>query len=570
MSTTEPIKIDRPQRWDEPFDGSMTNAQVAHLMTLTPFVDMDASSFPKAIALDGILRNDCKIHDLRSGDIIVREGDYGNSAFLILSGTALVSLKKLPDALLGRASRKPTSWWSSIARAWNPSKFPEVRDYSNDRQHGDTGTREDEKGTHVFLHDIPRVIPPNESVELFEGEIFGEISALTRSPRSATVVAKTEMKLLEIRWQGFRELLKYDPALKTQVDQLYRTNGLRAHLREVELFSKLDRGILQQIADATEFHSYGDFQWNREFKSTKKKDISDRILTEELIAEENHPADDLILIRSGFARLSRAHGDGHQTIAYLGKGQTFGLREIAHHWQFGESRPWMLSLRALGYVDVLKIPARVIQELVLPSILKKDLPAPLPPLNPEDRKGERRLANRAESVDTGLLEFLVDKRLINGTNTMVIDLDRCTRCDDCVRACAATHDNNPRFNRTGEIYDNWMVTNACMHCLDPVCMIGCPTGAIGRDAETGTVVINDQTCVGCSTCANSCPYQNIQMVEINSPKGLPIVDLDRGSRIQKATKCDLCIDHLGGPACQKACPHDALFRIDLTQTQEEI
>ena len=43
--------------------------------------------------------------------------------------------------------------------------------------------------------------------------------------------------------------------------------------------------------------------------------------------------------------------------------------------------------------------------------------------------------------------FLVEHRFVNGTASMLIDLDRCTRCDDCVRACAVAHDNNPRFVR---------------------------------------------------------------------------------------------------------------------------
>lgn len=171
-------------------------------------------------------------------------------------------------------------------------------------------------------------------------------------------------------------------------------------------------------------------------------------------------------------------------------------------------------------------------------------------------------------MDVGLLEFLVENRFINGTQTMMIDLDRCTRCDDCVRACAATHDNNPRFIRHGQKYDHWMIANACMHCLDPVCMIGCPTGAIGRDLESGNVTINDKTCIGCSTCANSCPYDNIRMVEIRDRAGRPLVDEQKALPIIKATKCDLCADQSGGPACQRACPHDALVRIDLTSPDE--
>lgn len=566
-------KIDRPQRWDEPFDPLMNDDHVKRLMTLSPFAEMAVEAFPKSTPLTGILKNDCRVHDLQTGDIIVREGDYGNSAFLILDGTALVSLKKLPAALLGRTSRKKTGWLATLLNSFGTPQHPEVRDYTSKKADAETGTRDDHNGTRVFLHDIPRVLPAHESIDLLTGEIFGEISALTRSPRSATVVAKTPMQLLEIRWQGFRDLLKRDGVLQKHVEHLYRENGLRSHLREVDIFSALDHASLEKIAEATQFSSYGDFQWNREFKSTKKKDISDRILAEELIAEEGEAVDDLIMIRSGFARLSRRHGDGHQTIAYLGKGQTLGLRELTHNARTGESRTRILSLRAVGYVDVLRVPADIIQSIVLPTLDEHLLPVPLPALEPtqpsptNNRIKERRVGTRKNKTDTGLLEFLVEKRFINGTNTMVIDLDRCTRCDDCVRACAATHDNNPRFNRTGEIHDQWMIANACMHCLDPVCMIGCPTGAIGRDAESGTVTINDQTCIGCSTCANSCPYQNIQMVGINTPQGLPIVDIDNGKPIQKATKCDLCIDRSGGPACQEACPHDALFRIDLSKSE---
>ena len=71
-----------------------------------------------------------------------------------------------------------------------------------------------------------------------------------------------------------------------------------------------------------------------------------------------------------------------------------------------------------------------------------------------------------------------------------------------------------------------MVANACMHCADPVCMIGCPTGAIHRSELGGMVVINDDTCIGCATCANSCPYNNIRMVEIGDLDGTPLMDPD--------------------------------------------
>ena len=145
---------------------------------------------------------------------------------------------------------------------------------------------------------------------------------------------------------------------------------------------------------------------------------------------------------------------------------------------------------------------------------------------------------------------------------MLIDLNRCVRCDDCVQACASTHGGSPRFTRHGQTFDHWMVANACMHCTDPVCMIGCPTGAVHRSLETGAVVINDATCIGCGTCANSCPYNNIRLVDIHDIDGKMVRDPDSQKPIVKATKCDLCETNPGGPACVRACPHDALKRVN--------
>ena len=400
-----------------------------------------------------------------------------------------------------------------------------------------------------------------------EGEIFGEISALMRSPRSATVVANSPMKLLEIRWQGFRELMKRNQPIRKHIEKIYRENSLQSQLRQTPMLKRLAPEQIKFVADQAVFETVGQFQWNADYRSIQKKDISQRILGEPLIAGQGEYPNGLLLIRNGFARLSRRHGDGEQTITYVGKGQTFGFRELAHNWKTQEQRPWMLSLRAVGYVDLIRIPVNVVEEVILPFIPKSELPPPMPSIYAKSEQ-TRRAGKREQELDRGLMEFLVEKRFINGTKAMMIDLDRCTRCDDCVRACAATHNNNPRFVRHGEKHDHWMIANACMHCADPVCMIGCPTGAIARDLETGNVTINDKTCIGCATCSNSCPYHNIRMVQINDRRGRQILEQTTGDPILKATKCDFCIDQLGGPACQRACPHDALVRIDLTTPDE--
>jgi Fe-S-cluster-containing hydrogenase component 2 len=51
------------------------------------------------------------------------------------------------------------------------------------------------------------------------------------------------------------------------------------------------------------------------------------------------------------------------------------------------------------------------------------------------------------------------------------------------------------------------------------------------------------------------------MVAIRNPDGHTITDPDSGKPIFKATKCDFCEGQPGGPACVRACPHDALKRV---------
>jgi len=210
-------------------------------------------------------------------------------------------------------------------------------------------------------------------------------------------------------------------------------------------------------------------------------------------------------------------------------------------------------LRAIGYVDVMRIPSAIINKYVMTE-------DNLPKLS--------QVKKPKVAVDQALLDFVVDNRYSNGTKTMIIDLiidlDKCVRCDECVRACETNHDGNPRFIRQGPTLDRYMIANACMHCVDPVCMIDCPTGAIHRNEESGNIVINAQTCIGCGTCANNCPYNNIFMVDIKNRAGDDLYDENTLAPIQQATKCDLCIDQDNGPACQRACAHDALKRVDLS------
>lgn len=579
--------IDRPERWEQPFDPAMTPDVVEMIMRLQPFRAMDPNNFSAGAPLRGIIRNDTRLVAFRAGDIIVREGDYGNSAFMIVSGSVRVVLDgaTLPQTALGRLRtrrkgivRTVASWW-----AGRRAQEPEVRSLPTSESK-DVGSREDREGNvRIFLQDVPAILGATRTAQLTAGQFFGETAALGRIPRTATVFAETDARLLEIRWQGLRDIMRRDRALCLHIEALYRRYNLDRHLREMPMFRHLAHPgaprdcdcpkchVMGRIRDATQFETFGDFDWFASYQTLLAQDPATRLAQEPVIAEEGHYPNGLITIRSGFARVTRRLGNGHRTVRYLGRGQSYGQDEILHNWLHDDQIPLQHTLRAVGYAAVLLIPTVAIERFVLGKDRKRPgVPFDLlpPPLAPRVRA--RADDEPPESDNHDLVEFLVERRFINGTRTMVINLDRCIQCDECVRGCAAAHDNNPRFVRHGPTFGNLMVANACMHCADPVCMIGCPTGAIHRDLAGGEVVINNDTCIGCGTCANSCPYNNIRMVEIRDGRGRFVLDAKTKAPIQKATKCDFCIEQVGGPACQRACPHDALVRIDLSQGLEAL
>ncbi|MGB7324880.1 MAG: cyclic nucleotide-binding domain-containing protein, partial [Rubripirellula sp.] len=528
MEGTPTVAVRRPQRWDEPLDKAMTDSDVAWLRSRDPFASMDPNSFPRSLPLDGILRYDCRMRRCEPGEIIVREGDYGNSAFLLIAGSVDVVVESLSAEQLGRTPAKKIGWSESLRRYLTRSNVPESRratDVSANLKQRNLVRQVDDRQA-VFLQDFDVVLRERETVTLGPGELFGEVAAMYRSPRTATVIAKTEATLLEIRWQGLR-ILRRDKKFADTLESHYRKHWLPVHLREIPLLRHVPDANLAKIAESTQVQSYGRMEWNSDYKKTRTLPVEEQIESEPLVAPEGRMPTELLIVRSGFGRLSQKHGDGHRTTAYIGKGHVFGLDEIACNALRPESesaQTLQSSLRAVGFLDVLSIPVETFATEILPHVRRSELPerAAAEMYNSDERRRERRRTGRrakgqGDTKDdqvtkdgiqfdsTGMLEFIVQNRMNNGQQAMVIDLHRCTRCDDCVKACASAHDGNPKFVRHGVTYDRLQFVQACMHCADPVCMIGCPTGAISRNAESGVVSIHESICVGCGVCASACP-----------------------------------------------------------------
>jgi Fe-S-cluster-containing hydrogenase component 2 len=110
-----------------------------------------------------------------------------------------------------------------------------------------------------------------------------------------------------------------------------------------------------------------------------------------------------------------------------------------------------------------------------------------------------------------LLEKSGQLGVIQSDALLVIDMDLCINCDNCVSACASLHGES-RLVRTGIQIGQYLVPGACRHCDDPKCMNSCPTGAIKR-RPGGEIYFQYDQCIGCGNCAIACPFDNIAMID---------------------------------------------------------
>ena len=149
------------------------------------------------------------------------------------------------------------------------------------------------------------------------------------------------------------------------------------------------------------------------------------------------------------------------------------------------------------------------------------------------------------------LDNFLAQGLMEAQSLLLLDLDSCTRCDACVRACADAHDGITRLVREGLRFDHYLVATSCRQCLDPLCMVGCPVGSIRR--RNSLEVIIEDWCIGCGLCAENCPYGNINLHPFNVMEDVPGHPGRKVAMVkQKATSCDLVHDHASRVAYTRA------------------
>jgi Fe-S-cluster-containing dehydrogenase component/CRP-like cAMP-binding protein len=370
--------------------------------------------------------------------------------------------------------------------------------------------------------------------------LFGEMACLNAYPRSATVVALEETEVIEIN-RNVLYMLQRSDSSRHVLDQAYRSRTLAQELSQLSMFRGLSVEERQRCAE---------FLRDRAELVTVDKG--------QPIFRQGEVATDFFKVRFGFVKVSQRMGEHERVLDYLGPGRTFGEIGLISSMvdldseldaSGGARTLRTASCTALDTVELVRIRGEDFREIVERSPVVRD------ELVAEARRLLALNIERGQQIDDGLENF-IGNGLYSAQKLLVLDLESCTRCDECTRACSDTHEGVTRLIREGLRFENFLVASSCRSCLDPYCLVGCPVDAIHRkprENHPGAVeIVIEDHCIGCGLCSSNCPYGNISMHK----------DEEEDRRV--ATTCDLCRDLVGpdeDPSCVYACPHNAAFRM---------
>lgn len=452
---------------------------------------------------------------------------------------------------------------------------------------GEVIVREGEWGGNTFYLSVAgelQVLAADESGEkrrvgtIAPGTCFGERSILAGVPRNATVMVPengpdaTVVELVRPALRLLRSLKKF----AGKVDATYREHGLGNTIAAIQEAAggALNPVELVALGNLAQFMAYGKHH---------------------LLVEEGKPIEKLFLIRGGWVRRVRGvpiyrditESAGPSTLIpedFLGAGNCLGLEALA-----GQNT-WQYSAEMMARTEVLEIP---LKELRVDSQLCERVGKAFADFSLAD--DDTSLRARAETSTLTAAEKEIATGIVDAVNLLVMDMDLCVRCGNCSLACHKVHGQSRLLRRGIHIErpiqpgsnasQHVLAPSVCMHCKDPECLTGCPTGAIFRDPK-GHVDIDSHTCIGCFDCATQCPYNAISMVPRDAPaparvnlvtrvKNLFSVSAPKPAAAEEADdmvaiKCNLCESTPLNPSgaarpaysCEENCPTGALVRVN--------
>ncbi|HLL21298.1 MAG TPA: cyclic nucleotide-binding domain-containing protein [Kofleriaceae bacterium] len=379
------------------------------------------------------------------------------------------------------------------------------------------------------------------------GDFFGEAALLGRGERTATVTSETPVTLLEIEKHRFDLLTRRHKSIREHLEGVYHARAIATYLRTHRYLSLLDDPARTELGRGAKLRLF------------QRGDI---------VAKKGDPADTVMIVKDGVLKATRVAGGNVSILAYFNTHDVVGTAD-------GAQRDFQLE--AVGHCEVIYIRRSAW------SMMMMQHPAVARHFGKDDMHRRAAMSEVAGNTVMAAAQAFLSAG-VEVESLLVINLDRCVRCGNCVRACHARH-THTRLDRRGPIFrrrarfakpgaavppsgaagarrhEHIMLPSSCRHCRDPECMIGCPTGAIQRFAD-GDVDINDN-CIGCENCARKCPYGNITM--------RPLAESERPSPeiTKRAIKCNLCRGYEYSN-CVHECPRGAILRVDPLRYFEEL
>jgi Fe-S-cluster-containing hydrogenase component 2/thioredoxin reductase/CRP-like cAMP-binding protein len=359
------------------------------------------------------------------------------------------------------------------------------------------------------------------------GQLLGEMALISGRPHEATAIAGADCVVLETPHSAMRKLVRSEQSVRDYVDKVYALRALR-----VFLMPHAGPQTIAALSEGVRLH---------------------RIKAGEALFKQGEPVERFYLIRSGSVSLSRKAEDREAVLAYGAAGAYLD----APGCLAGE------SVRTMSAVATVTTEALSIEQAQFRRLLAAD-PLVKAKLQAESAQQLAQQARMQAQPQAGkVFSYLMSHGLGEATSVLVIDEDLCVGCDQCEKACAATHNGVSRLDRSaGPSLFSLHLPTSCRHCEHPHCMTDCPPNAIHRLPD-GEVSIAD-TCIGCGNCVENCPYGVIQLAQV-APKASLLSRIGLGSSKEEvaktAVKCDSCAGLKGGPACVRACPTGAAIRI---------